>query len=461
MKSFKSPIKVLMLTATLLSVPAVARANWTSVYAGIGIGADALPTDLSFNSAANANVIGIDNIGGGDFGASVRAGADWQLSDWLVIGALAEYARSTVETTASVTAESPDTIASAEARLLDLHQSWAIAGRVGVIISPTTLAYALLGYTRAELSDPRLSTSEQNVFVNSASLKLSSFDGITFGGGFEHRLSNNVSLWAEYRQTRLDAQSPALNGGSSTLTIDPTLHMGRIGVSYRFGGDQSASPEPQAAGASRWNGLYAGIGAGVDGIEGAAAVATSIGDFAVDARGSGVGGGDLGGTIVGGYDIQPAPRVVMGLLVSYDASLADVSLNASSDGESVHLDVPSLGGLWTFAARAGYQLTDDLIAYGLIGYARLDFTDWRVAAGNFSAEVNSPHYNGIAYGVGFEKLMGENLSLRAEYRYADMSERTFGSIDVNSGLAVQPVSLSVDPNVHVVRLMGIYRFGTP
>lgn len=453
------------LAAGLLVSTPVAADDWTGVYMGGGIGVDAATADISIMDPNEpSGGFGLNDFGGGNFGAGLRAGADWQISDWVVLGAFATYDWSTVETSASFSAETIDESLTGEARLLDLQRAWAVGGRIGLVVSPATLAYGMLGYTRAKLSDPSLSatagqrdpfTGAFNLQSNTASLKLPEFDGIVFGVGVEHRITSNISLWGEYRQSRFDAVQVALSEDTS-VNIDPTLHLGRVGISYRFGGADTAQAGDQTAATSRtWTGAYVAGGFGVDGIEG-----DMSGEVNVDgipfmvAQASGVGGGDIGGTLLAGYDAQFG-KGVLGAFVSYDRSAHDVSLSL---GEDAHLDIPSLGNVWTIAARAGYLVAPDMLAYALAGYTYLEFSDWTASAEGTSVSLGSPSYDGITVGLGFEKLIGTNFAIRSEYRYTALSaERSSTSVaDPDVGLVT--ANVETDPAVHSVRLLGVYRF---
>lgn len=462
-----------LLSALLISiVPCAATANeWSGVYIGGGIGADAATTDIGISDAESGDAFALDGLGGGDFGATLKAGADWQIANWLVIGAFVDYDWSTIKTTAHFEAGDEFGIQTGDVKLLDLQHSWAIGGRIGVIVSPHTLAYGLLGYTRAKLSDPSLTQTteisdpfdeEVTVTTGRSEIALPTFDGIVFGGGFEHRLNNNISLWAEYRQSQFGTERLIAVEGSA-LTFDPTIHTGRVGVSYRFGGTDIAA-ESNEAPARKWTGLYAGAGAGVDGITGSGELDADIGGgfMLLSASGEGVGGGDIGGTVLAGYDIELAPRIIVGVSAAYDRSAHDITLSTTAAGEASRLDIPSIGDVWTFAARLGYLVTPDVLAYGVAGYTRVAFSDWTAAFGDIQETVSSPVYDGFTIGGGFEKLIGNNFSLRAEYRYSALAAKTVSEFVNDSGLEFNSeVSLKIDPSVHTVRLLGVYHFQAP
>ena len=71
-----------------------------------------------------------------------------------------------------------------------LNNSWS-ASRLGYLVNPSTLAYALAAYTEADYSLPK-------------GLSNPTRDGYTVGGGLETKLGGNWFVKAEYRFTQLN-----------------------------------------------------------------------------------------------------------------------------------------------------------------------------------------------------------------------------------------------------------------
>lgn len=444
-----------LVAGLLLSTPLAAE-DWTGVYIGGGIGADAVLTDVSARPADGQDGrIDAHDFGGGDLGASIKAGGDWQLNNWLLIGAFANYDWSAVETKAGLSGSIEDVTLSGTVKLLDLQHSWAVGGRIGLVASPTIMAYGLLGYTQAKLSSPSITASFTEGGITeteTVSIRLPTFEGITFGGGFEHRLSGNLSLWGEYRQSRFDSAS--VTAGDTVIDVEPTLHIGRIGISYRFGGSTHGPEETDSVQPRQWTGVYAAAGFGIDAIAGDASASVEVENAAsLTAGASGIGGGDVGGTLMLGYDWQTGQYVVGGF-ASYDRSIHDVSISLGSDG---HVDIPSLGNVWTVGGRFGYLAAPDVLAYVLAGYTRFEFSDWSVAFDDISASVGSSTYDGYTLGLGFEKLIGGNFAMRAEYRYSGLSANTITDSSDIAGVDLT-TRVETDPSIHSVRLLGVYRF---
>lgn len=69
-----------------------------------------------------------------------------------------------------------------------------VAGRLGYLVTPDTLAYGLLGYTWTDFEGTL--TSEFEPANGSYSFDV---EGLTFGGGVKTRLTSNLTGKLEYR----------------------------------------------------------------------------------------------------------------------------------------------------------------------------------------------------------------------------------------------------------------------
>jgi opacity protein-like surface antigen len=115
--------------------------------------------------------------------------------------------------------------------LLGLDKSWTIGGRGGYLVSEDVLLYGLIGYTRLEFKDVKVSFDGDG-----GTLGMPSFSGITVGGGFEKLLTENLSLRLEYRYVDLGTEPLYQDSDfeAAKITMDPSLHIARAGVSYRL-----------------------------------------------------------------------------------------------------------------------------------------------------------------------------------------------------------------------------------
>lgn len=146
-----------------------------------------------------------------------------------------------------------------------------------------------------------------------------------------------------------------------------------------------------------------------------------------------------GGSVRAGYDWQMG-QGVFGLGFEYNFG----ELTGDVDGEGA----PVLGvdgtlvidEMATVFARAGYAVSDQFLAYGLLGYSRASSTATDLAGGTESRDLD-----GYTAGLGGEYKFTQNWSTYLEYTYTD-----FGTVSGTDG------NLEVD--LHQVRLGVNYRF---
>ena len=151
-------------------------------------------------------------------------------------------------------------------------------GRVGFLATPNILLYGLGGLALGNFAYP-----DTNDFIGGKNNKWVA--GYTAGAGGELKLNGNWSLRAEYRYLHFDVKrdeagssSQALLLGTQTLTLASNftaarqtavdLHLGKVGVVYKFGSDGPASAmaaiPASLATDDGWAGFYFGayFGAG-------------------------------------------------------------------------------------------------------------------------------------------------------------------------------------------------------
>ena len=97
-------------------------------------------------------------------------------------------------------------------------------------------------------------------------------------------------------------------------------------------------------------------------------------------------------------------------------------------------------------------MANDVLAYALLGFTRAEINDVRVNTGRKQLGIRYPFFDGVTIGGGFEKLMTDHISLRAEYRFTDLQEDT---IRGNLGA---PVQGEADPNIHSASITAVYHF---
>jgi outer membrane immunogenic protein len=213
---------------SLKDAPYVPETSWTGFYLGVGGGGAMTNDDLklsdthkrsSTNSGAEVKGLG----GEGGFG-TVQVGYDRQFGGF-VAGVFFDYDFDSVN--GDITANVGKTSYKAS---WSLNDSWSAGGRLGYLVNPSTLAYALAAYTEANYSLPK-------------GLSNPTRDGYTVGAGLETKLGGNWFVKAEYRFTDLNTVTlydKTHNNTTVKLTDQADEQTGRLVLSYKadiFGHD--------------------------------------------------------------------------------------------------------------------------------------------------------------------------------------------------------------------------------
>ena len=425
------------------TVTASSASDWSQFYAGIGFGADAITGEVEVGLPDPTDSVTGEGLGGGNFGGSLTIGYDHQVSQRLVAGVFATYNWSSIETAASLSAGGDRLTA----ELLRVEQSWTLGARAGVLITPDSLLYGLVGYTQLKLND--FEVRAPGLTFN---FDLPTFSGVTFGGGLEHKLSDHVSLRAEYSYTSLGRETDFELPGVAVVESEKSIHSARLMASYRFGASTASEARPSAdkRAGRNWTALYISAGAGAD-IETRDIVGAADDGSDLRAELSGLGGGNVGGSLGIGADYQLSDGLLVGIWGRYDWSNHQTEVSASFNGDEFSGELLSLDRAWMVGGRLGYALSDDSLIYGLLGYGQFEFNDLTFFAVDDALQVNMPKFEGVSLGVGFEKLVFGGLSLKAEYLYSVLQDETIISVeDIGS--------VSIDPDIHSFRLLASYRF---
>jgi len=207
-------------TATLVAVPAIAQttnAPFTGPRAGVLLGYDRLQPGSSDNSTISDKNHADGLMYGGDLGYDVAFGN-------VVVGAEGEISGSTSKVDNSPRDSSQFGYGRVKAGR-DLY----LGGRIGYIVTPTTMVYGKVGYTNARLDLTRNDTvTETGQHFN--------LDGYRIGAGVEHELSPRTYAKIEYRYSNYsDARLEYANGGNTNnFGVDTDRHQVVAGVGFRF-----------------------------------------------------------------------------------------------------------------------------------------------------------------------------------------------------------------------------------
>jgi outer membrane immunogenic protein len=401
--------------------------GWNGLYGGVAFGTDMMVdhTSLTAGSAAINNDLG----GLGALG-SIYGGVDFQITPKALVGALAELSYGGVNSTATASAGGAVATLSTHADL-----SWAALVRVGALPTPNTLLYALGGYAGQNI--------QTTATAGGASFSQSNtFNGWTVGAGMETMLGNGWSTKFEYRYSQYG--STTLPG--TTLTLAPSTHAARVGLTYHFGGLAGASGASQDAAmadsppARTWTGFYGGAAGGAGAMTDHLNATLGNAAASVDNGGDGV----LGGFFAGA-DYQFAPQALVGVMGDYTWTGIQSNSSLLVGGAAGTASVLQRNA-WSILGRLGFLPTPSTLLYAAGGYTNATFTS-TASAGGFTTSQDTT-LGGWTLGPGVEMLIADGWSTRLEYRYSQFAGSSANGV---SGQA----------STQTVRVGLAYRFGVP
>lgn len=454
--------------------------EWTGLHIGIGGGMGAANHDLSFENgpglpsppfpgfAAELSGLGGD---GGFF--SLGVGLDYRVNSRFVVGAFFDYDWADLETSldASLSLGGPALGAGAD---IEVEDMWSIGGRLGYLVSPSTMLFMTAGYSQADVSDLTANASG----LGSVTLaRVGDFDGYFIGGGAEMKITRAISIKGEYRYTDLDSEMITLLPGSGlgdfvnslvTTKLDPDIQTARVSLNYRFGLGGPSEAEPiEEVSVGSWTQFYLSIGGGYAftneelTLSNGPAIVPPL-SFNVGFDGFGGKGGAL--TIGGGYDFQFAPKFVAGLLIDYTMHGADTDFDLNV-GNSITANLGfGLDNELSIGGRLGYLVTPQTLIYGSIGYSRIELDDAQLSVnfgglGGFGTRVaSSGAIDGFFLGGGIETKITDNVSLKLDYRYTNGDSEQITLLPDVLPEANNFVRAEIDPDIQTVRMSLDYRF---
>jgi outer membrane immunogenic protein len=412
--------------------PYAAGPNWSGFYMGVATGMTVL-NDRVLNNGGGA-VTSIDAAGGQGALASIYGGIDYQILPRALVGAMVEATYSGAQTSASVQVAGAGATVNTQPDF-----GWSALVRAGIMPTPSSLMYFLGGYTGQNFR------TTGNAFVGGTSASFARddyFNGFTLGAGIETLLGGGWSTKLEYRYSQFE--NKGLPG--STLSMSPSLHAVRAGLTYKFGG--FAGGAAQDAGETHdppvnWTGIYVGVAGG------ASASVNRINASAGGASANLYGGGqNLLGGVFGGYDWRIGDRTVMGVMgdLAWTGPQSVTSLNTPGGGIMVSTRTSMS---WSGLARIGFLPTHSTLLYAAGGYTGeyISTTATANVVGASAFLQRDDVVNGWTVGPGIETVILGGWTTRLEYRYSQFEEKA-----VIAGTSVQPA-------MHTIRAGLSYKFG--
>lgn len=463
-------------------------ASWTGFYLGSGLGFRTSQTRETFDARSLGGgpllpattvepfTATSEPLNGIALRASSYAGYNWQVTPRWVLGIEGDVGFAKQTTTFAGRPFPDQGFASFErSDGISAKTTWdtSIRGRVGFLVTPTTLVYATGGaawqhfdigtacasaFCRSafDILAPGAPFSIFPAFTNNSATKL----GWTIGAGVETAIGGHWFARADFRYADYGDTAFTLTRFSTAAFLNPIVnafdvtlrtHTATFGLAYKFGDEVTASSASAFDGvlpfkasaikapvASSWSGFYAGLGLGLR-ASGTDATTTGPTDIPILFQSGNAASESLAGTAFRGapylgWNWQVTPRWVVG--IEGDVGFADQTTSLQGFGFSPGVPPFELAKGDSFAVRAtwdtsargrvGLLVTPTTLLYATAGAAwqHFDVTSTCAASctsASFTPAVitNSVTKAGWTAGLGVETILSGNWFVRADYRYAN------------------------------------------
>jgi outer membrane immunogenic protein len=257
-----------------------------------------------------------------------------------------------------------------------------------------------------------------------------SVNGDRYGVGIDLPASNNLFVRMNYSYTHYDKYNASsyADATGTTSTLDRLANsesLFRVGLGWRFGGQDQPMPEVDAASA---RGFYVGAKMGYGSVN------SKLDAIHNDGGGSGCKNcaftGDFGNTgtsggFFGGYGTT-YNRIYLGLEVEAEASQASWINNREAGEGSGGRDVSvKKAGSYGASVKIGYVLNNGALLYARAGEVQARFNTI-YTKGNAKFWVDrDDNLNGNRFGVGAEVPAYRNVFVRMDYTVTDYDDYGF------------------------------------
>lgn len=216
-------------TAVVAPVPVVEApaSDWAGAYGGVSLGYsfggdDEVGLEYFSGGAATGRDTGLANLDIGGVTGALQAGYRWQRGAW-VFGPELAIEGGSVDDSVSFTSRGVDYTAESSVNYIAT-----LALKTGYIVNPQTLVYGTAGLAYGDftydLNDATPASEDYNA------------NGWMLGLGVERKLSDRMSVFAEYQYRDFGSEDVTFPDGSdSTLTVATPSHQNvRLGVNFSF-----------------------------------------------------------------------------------------------------------------------------------------------------------------------------------------------------------------------------------
>ncbi len=255
------------------------------------------------------------------------------------------------------------------------------------------------------------------------------------------------ALEAENRKYKQEALKFA-----RTAPPNPSSSIGNVTASSSPLASYASVQAPPLAQDNRWSNVYVGssFGAGmtqsrVSSKERIAIASLSpppndLTGYNVSSEGRGTDGYGANIDLYVGFNSRITPDIIAGL--QFEGTLSDYSFNANGSRSYQYFDSngptgqaatdnfrPNARARWMTSAlaRAGVLTNSETLLYGIAGWTLAGFDYRTLSTNSFYEHSNKFLANGPTVGAGIERKIGDNWSIRTEYRYTHFLPVNVGS----------------------------------
>jgi outer membrane immunogenic protein len=226
---------------------------WTGLYAGFGLGARALRTDLTTTSVTvDGTRVDLTNsathqpFDGTTFRANPYVGFDWQFAPQWVAGIEGDFGFAERTITRAGFAFSPGLfVVDSQSDHLTVKPTWdaGLRGRLGFLVNPATMLYASSGVAWQHYDVTSICAGPFCTVLNFLPAIITSSNtktGWSLGGGIETAVWGNWLARGEYRYADFGAtpmtvaRTSALGSIVDTFDVKMRTHTVTFGLAYKF-----------------------------------------------------------------------------------------------------------------------------------------------------------------------------------------------------------------------------------
>jgi len=459
-----------LISSPVAAQPAAApTSDYTGFHVSLGGGYGTWNADTTTVSAATGicNLCSVQTQGGQGGFLTMGLGYDRQFTDRLVLGLFGDVDISHAEGT--VQDQDPFF-----AGRISQTMSFAIGGRVGWLVDPSTLPFVTFGYTHTQFGSANM-IDTTNQTATAFKTPAFSRDGWFIGAGAEARVAPDWFVRGEYRYadygTVTLSDTASGQPPQSSISFHPDAQTFRVAVVYKFyrlGGMPAATPfedaAPPADGQNdNFDGFHVSAGAGYGMWSADSKTLNQATGACVLCTVQTQGGSGPFGTVGFGYDHRlGSSRFVGGAFVDLDISHIEGTIQDQGPFYAGHesQDLAVFTG-----ARLGWLIGPSTLPFLSAGFSHANFGHATMSDthnGTISG-LSTPAFqrDGWFIGVGAETKIASNWYAKAEYRYADYGTATLKDTGTAIGAipgATAASSISFHPVTQTFRVAVVYRF---